>query len=186
MISPGRKKQPQEVRRNLLKAATDIAAERGLEFVTTTEVARRAGVTSGGLFHHFPSKKHLIDELIAGCIDNFERLIEEQLLDDPEVRGRFTRAYLMASYKYNRRHNDNKLLGAIVTALNRDGELGKIWAAWLERQMKKYGREEDPVLGSIIRYAADGLWMEVYASPTRNIKKQRAALERLLEWTKQL
>lgn len=181
-----RKKQPEQVRRSILQAATDIAAEQGLEFVTTTEVARRAGVTSGGLFHHFPSKKHLIEELIAHFIKDFEALIEEQLMEDPDIRGRFTRAYLIASYKYNHRHNDNRLLGAIVTAMNRNDELAEAWADWLDRQMKKYGQEKDPVLASIIRYAADGLWLEVYAGPERNLEKQRAALERLLEWTTRL
>lgn len=181
-----RKKQPEQVRRSILQAATDIASERGLEFVTTTEVARRAGVTSGGFFHHFPSKKHLIIELITSFMKNFEDLIEEQLLNDPEVRGRFTRAYLIASYKYNHKHNDSRLLGAIITVLNRNDELAEMWASWLDRQMKKYGREKDPVLGSIIRYAADGLWMEIYASPDINAEKQQAALNRLMEWTTQL
>ncbi|UQZ89597.1 hypothetical protein C4J81_10420 [Deltaproteobacteria bacterium Smac51] len=181
-----RKKQPELVRQNILQAASDIASEQGLEYVTTPEVAKRAGVTSGAFFHHFPSKKHLIDELLKIFMQDFETSLEEHLVRDPEVRGRFTRAYLRASFNYDHRDGDTRLLGAIITALNRNKELADHWEGWLENQLKKYGREKDPVLGSIIRYAADGLWMEAFCHPTLNLEERQSTLERLLEWTRKL
>ncbi len=186
MVSVPRKKQPEQVRLKLLQATAEIAAERGLEFVTTAEVAKRAGVTSGALFHHFPSKKHLIDEMILNFTKDLEALIEEAVKRDPEPRGRFTRAYLVTSCACDHTSDDCKLLGAITTAMNRDADLAELWVGWMERQMEKYGGEDDPVLAAIIRYAADGLWMESFAVPCANPETRRAAIQKLMEWTRQL
>ncbi len=186
MASLPRRKQPQQVRRNLLNAAAEIASEHGLEFVTTAEVAKRAGVTSGGLFHHFPSKKHLIDEMINAFMKSVETCIEDLIKKDPDPRGRFTRAYLVSSYGYDPRSVDNRLLGAIITAMNRDPELAEPWADWMEKQMEKYDQEKDPILASIVRYAADGLWMEIFAASHVDFEKRQAAFQRLMDWTRQL
>ena len=59
MQSPHRrKKQPEQVRRSLLDCAAQIAVEQGLASVTIQAVAEAAGVTKGGLFHHFASKRN--------------------------------------------------------------------------------------------------------------------------------
>ncbi len=186
MTTVTRKKQPEQVRRNLLRAAADIASEHGLEHVTTAEVARRAGVTSGGLFHHFPSKKHLIDEMVLTCIKHYEKHIEELVGEDPEPRGRFARAYLVSAYTYDPLGGDNKLMGALITAMNRDSGLAELWSDWLKAQIRKYGRESDPVLAAIIRYAADGLWMESFAVPHSSSENRQAAIRTLMEWTLRL
>ena len=185
-MASSRKKQPREVRSRLLKATAEVAAEQGLDAVTIAEVSKRAGVTSGGLFHHFPSKKHLIDELINSCTLLFEKTIEELISRDPEPRGRFARAYLLASNREEALCQASSQMGNVLMAMTRDPEMSARWEAWLETQMKKYGPESDPVLGDIIRYASDGLWMEglVMASPDND--RRQAAIDRLLEMTYKL
>ena len=56
-----RKKQPEVVRRNLLDCAAKLAAEQGVAALSVQAVADAAGVTKGGLFHHFPSKQVLLE-----------------------------------------------------------------------------------------------------------------------------
>ncbi|MGO7697024.1 TetR/AcrR family transcriptional regulator, partial [Rhizobium leguminosarum] len=59
-----RKKQPDVVRQALLDCATKLALEHGLAAVSFQAVASAAGVTKGGLFHHFPYKRLLIGEVV--------------------------------------------------------------------------------------------------------------------------
>jgi AcrR family transcriptional regulator len=46
-----------ERRMAIVGAALDLFATRGLDRTTTAEIARAAGVSSGALFHYFPSKR---------------------------------------------------------------------------------------------------------------------------------
>jgi AcrR family transcriptional regulator len=48
------------MRARLLEATFDCLAETGYARTTTTEVARRAGVSRGAQLHHFPSKVDLV------------------------------------------------------------------------------------------------------------------------------
>ena len=51
----------------ILKAAKELFAQRGFQATTTCEVAKRAGVAEGTIFHHFTSKRaifmHLLEEM---------------------------------------------------------------------------------------------------------------------------
>lgn len=52
-------------RDRLFCAAISVALEQGFAHVTMDAVARRAGISKGGLLYHFPSKTHLIKALLA-------------------------------------------------------------------------------------------------------------------------
>lgn len=186
MASSPRKKQPEQVRLRLLQATAEIAAQSGLEAVTTAEVAKRAGVTSGGLFHHFASKKDLIDELLNSFMDSFEAHLEQLIKQDPDPRGRFCRAYLLGSQSFEHPLYEASLQEPVYMEMSRNAELSKRWLAWLDKQLAKHGPEKDPVLGAIIRYATDGLCVEDYSSIPVNPEDRRAVVDRLVEWTRQL
>jgi AcrR family transcriptional regulator len=53
----------------LLDAALDTLVERGYAATTTTEVARRAGVSRGAQLHHFPSKAELLTAAVGHLLD---------------------------------------------------------------------------------------------------------------------
>ena len=175
-----RKKQPQEVRARLLKATAEVASEQGLESVTIAEVSKRAGVTSGGLFHHFHTKKELIDELISTCMSSFENKIAELAAEYPDPRGRFDRAYLAASNAEECGLFENSQMGNILMAMNRNPDLSRRWLNWTDQQMEKHGPERDPILGEIIRYASDGLWLEQYSMETIDPERRQTVIDRLI------
>ncbi|WP_334141686.1 TetR/AcrR family transcriptional regulator [Rhabdothermincola sp.] len=61
-------------RAKLLDATAECLAELGYARTSTTEVARRAGVSRGAQLHHFPTKA----ELVAAAVDHvLERRVEE-------------------------------------------------------------------------------------------------------------
>lgn len=55
-------------RRQLLAAAADVFAERGLE-ASVADIAKRAGVGKGTVFRHFPSKDDLLAAVVLERID---------------------------------------------------------------------------------------------------------------------
>jgi AcrR family transcriptional regulator len=57
--SPAYRRAPAEKRELLLAAARDLFAQQGFDQTSTAQIARRAGVSEGILFHHFGSKKNL-------------------------------------------------------------------------------------------------------------------------------
>jgi AcrR family transcriptional regulator len=58
----------------LLDATFDAIVELGYQRATTTEIVHRAGVSSGALLHHFPTKADLLSAAVG---DVFERRQEE-------------------------------------------------------------------------------------------------------------
>src|SRR3546814_4580542 len=99
-LSHQRKKQPELVRRSLIDCAARIVAEAGVGGATIQAVADAAGVTKGGLLHHFPSKQILIEALFADLLEQLDAQLDAQLEGeiegDARSYGRFTRASVRA------------------------------------------------------------------------------------------
>lgn len=53
-------------RRMILHAAARLFANQGFHGTSTAQICQAAGISSGNLFHYFPSKRALFAELIAG------------------------------------------------------------------------------------------------------------------------
>src|SRR5664279_3016694 len=80
-----------DLRRVLIDAALQLAKEGGAEAVSVREAARRAGVSPGAPFRHFPSRDALIQAVAEEAQRRFRAEIEQALTaaraDDP--LGRF-------------------------------------------------------------------------------------------------
>jgi AcrR family transcriptional regulator len=55
-------------RRRIIEAATELVVERGYDGMSTADVLERAGVSRGGLYHHFSGK----GELLAAVLETLE------------------------------------------------------------------------------------------------------------------
>lgn len=64
-----------ERRRRVLRAALDLAAEGGYDGVQMREVADRAGVAIGTVYHYFVSKDHLLAESMIEWVAGLEASI---------------------------------------------------------------------------------------------------------------
>jgi AcrR family transcriptional regulator len=182
-----RKKQPQIVRALLLEAAAQLTAKRGLGGITLDLVAKMAGVSKGGLIHHFPSKQALIEGLFHTLVAAFEDAIHGFVEQDPNPRGRFTRGYVQASASPRNEPFDSKLIGACALAMSVDDKLAVSWRNWLDSQLEKHGEATDSVLGQLIRYSADGIWLHHCTDSTDSSRAKRDAVaERLITMTYEL
>ena len=70
-------------RRRVLEAARQLFAERGVQAVTMSDVARAAGVAKGTIFHRFGDRPGLAQALV----DEAERELQEQILRGPPPLG---------------------------------------------------------------------------------------------------
>lgn len=82
MAMPAERPLPQQdrarlTRGRLLDASIEAIVERGVAGASTSEIVRRAGVSQGALFKHFPTKAALLaaaaEHLFAGLVDDFRR-----------------------------------------------------------------------------------------------------------------
>ena len=178
------KKQPHLVRERLLEAAAGLVVEHGLANLTLDAVAREAGVSKGGLLHHYPNKKALISGLNDIVLERFGALIMAFADKDPDPHGRFTRAYLMVSAETER--TTDETLSAIMTlAMSKDAELRRQWQDRINDLARRYGEEEASPRMWIVRHAADGLWLAaISGSPEHSPELHCAIVSRLLEMTR--
>ncbi len=155
------------VRARLLTAAAQETVERGLAAITLEAVARRAGVSKGGLLHHFPSRTALIKALYQEILDGLDRRVKGLSAQDPEPRGRFTRAYLKACLDMALNSQEGRLLAAASLAMSLDDSLSEMWRTWLDGRLESSGENPASVKGRLVRFAADGLWLDTLNGTTR-------------------
>jgi AcrR family transcriptional regulator len=171
-----RKKQPEQVRRALLDCAARIAAEEGASAITIQAVADRAGVTKGGLLHHFDSKQALLAAVFADLLDQLDREIDRSMAEDPNPEGRFTRAYVRACFA-DRPLGAQSLWAALAVSIMSDPPLKALWSRWLDqRQARHHATDGDPAF-TLVRLAADGIWLADVLEKNDGMKRYPQSLE---------
>src|SRR5260221_10287371 len=103
------KEEAMKTRESVLKAATQIIIRLGIGAFTIEAVAQEAGVTKGGVLHHFPSKEALIDSLIDDVTELFNLRLTAELAAEPVGQpGRWLRAYIRTIFSV--RYEDINLI----------------------------------------------------------------------------
>jgi AcrR family transcriptional regulator len=92
----------QKTRETLLQAAFDLFCEQGLAATRTIDVARRAGVSHGAVFLHFPTRDDLVAEVVGGTT----KRIAERIAHLTEREGTTTRDVLQAHLAGIAEHED--------------------------------------------------------------------------------
>jgi AcrR family transcriptional regulator len=75
--------QAAETRSLLVRAARELFGERGYAGASIDEIAERVGVTTGGVYHHFPDKR----ELFRAVYEATERELAEAIMRGIEKRA---------------------------------------------------------------------------------------------------
>lgn len=75
---------PLDVREACVRAARDFIAEHGVERLSLRDISRRLGVSHQAPYKHYPSRDHLLAEVMRRCFRDFaDRLDEREKHDDP-------------------------------------------------------------------------------------------------------
>ena len=79
---------------NLLDAAETVVVRQGIANLTLDAVAAEAGISKGGLLHHFPNKNRLVEALVTRSAERWRACYMGAYERTPEGPGRMTRALL--------------------------------------------------------------------------------------------
>lgn len=75
----------------IIAAARTLFVAKNYADVTTDMIAGAAGVTKGGLYHHFPSKEQLYISMILDDLDRKRRLFEQAVAAQGNCRDRLAK-----------------------------------------------------------------------------------------------
>jgi len=71
-----RQQRGEETRDHILEASEECFAQRGYDATGVAEICKRAGVSKGAFYHHFPSKQAVFRELLAHWLDELDTQME--------------------------------------------------------------------------------------------------------------
>lgn len=169
-----RKKNPELVREALLTSARRLALEQGISAVGVQAVADAAGVTKGGLFHHFESRQVLVNALIADLMGGIDGAIEGFMAADPEPVGRFTRAYVQMTFSDPGHQED---LSSLWMSMIADPHLRADWSVWLAARLERHRDTDAGLPLELVRFTADGYWLgQIVGIPSQNREALRDQL----------
>jgi AcrR family transcriptional regulator len=75
---PVNKKEARRIatRKKILETATHLFARLGYHKTTIQDIAYHIGMTTGAVFHYYDSKTDILDDVVAGLDQSFDRYIE--------------------------------------------------------------------------------------------------------------
>ena len=168
----------EKTRRKLIEAGRDVALEEGAANLTLALVARRAGVSKGGVLYHFQTKAVLLEALLDFLVDEFECQVERVR---EEQKCSWLAAYLRASFPEEQAghvRETNILFQLITVQPELEKRLQNRFHSW-------QGRAEEqslsPVEAHLYRSAIDGLWYNEMFGFNLPPKQLAAVLKRLEE-----
>ncbi|WP_378080530.1 TetR/AcrR family transcriptional regulator [Aeromonas bestiarum] len=180
-----RKKDPVRLYRQLLESAATIAGRDGIAALSLNAVAYEAGVSKGGLLHHFPNKQALIFALFARLLAIMEDAISALMAADKTAYGRFTRAYLhYLSAPELTDTQESRQLMVLSLAMPDEPVLRKCWRDWMLTHLAQGDELDNSHTGTLVRYAADGIWLsELTEGRTMSAEHRQALVETLYNMT---
>ncbi|MFF8320847.1 TetR/AcrR family transcriptional regulator [Streptomyces bobili] len=146
------------MRDEILDAVERLLVKGGVDAVRLDAAAAEAGVSKGGLLHHFPSKLALVQGVVRRLVDRFEAVLPGP--DAPP--GAFTRAWLDASIPVAAPDEDGAGPSAVPVALLAAAGGPAVLDVLQERYRTWQARlDQDglpPGVSSLVRMAVDGWW----------------------------
>lgn len=144
----------------LLAAANKVIVSQGVDALTLDAVASEAGVSKGGLLHHFPTKEALIAAMVQQALDKFVEVLHQELANDPEpdTPGHWVRAYIRAS-ALDDQENYELHFNLLAANFTNPELLQPMRDFWQECHTQMISSGLDPAVATVIRLAMDGLWL---------------------------
>lgn len=186
----GRKKP---VREAILEAAIELVEAKGAGAMTLDAVAAQAGVSKGGLMHHFKSKDALLTALIEQVTDTFERERQESVArlvanvgGEAAHEVEFISAYLDRAFA-GLGVNNQGAMALFAAAVHQPALLQPVRDYFLRRREETLQHSRSPKAALAVMMLADGIWLfDALGIPEFN-GELRVEIGRLAkEWARQI
>lgn len=178
---------PQTLRDALLDAAEKVVVRQGIANLTLDAVAAEAGVSKGGLLHHFPSKDRLVEALVTRAAECWRGCYTEAYERTPPGPGRMARALLdhclsdAACWTEQLRRSSSAVFAALA---QNPSLIEPMRAAYTELHRRIAEDGLPPGIGEAVVAAIDGLWLDwvlgLVPVDQALVVRVRQALERTL------
>lgn len=168
---------PSDARDRALDAALAITTRDGVTALTIDAVAREAGISKGGVLHHFRTKDALVLAMVEKLIVAFEAAAQALSDSDDKPVGRYTRAFYTAVTSPPLAVAGRALLAAV--AMN-PALLEPLRASFNRCYARLESDGIDPVDAHLCALAADAIWMRaIFELPPMPPEIEAAIHERL-------
>lgn len=147
----------EDTRRALLDAAGVCIRARGTS-ATLEHIGKQAGVSKGGLLHHFATKDDLVRALAHDLFDRFRADVAAAVDPNDTAPGSLTRAYIRVSAAYAHDPNTFHDLIPLISHLSTIPEIADLADADARRWHDDLSADGlPPHIAALVTTAADGL-----------------------------
>ncbi|WES67835.1 TetR/AcrR family transcriptional regulator [Superficieibacter sp. HKU1] len=153
-----REKNPAGVRKAIIEHAAQMAINHGVHTVTIQAVADAVPVTKGGVMHHFPTKKALLDALFEDLADHWEAELNRHISAHLSEIGILTRAYIEVSIPDETSATDKNYSFLALVAIGSD-ETRYYLSERFQRLLERHRHTDNFIELATVRYAAEGYWI---------------------------
>lgn len=171
---------PAATRARIMDAAAHVVVQRGMTALTLDSVAASAGVSKGGLLHHFRSKNALLRALVEDRAASLAAAVEREFNSARLEEAGSGRAYLRAVMRLTdseRSHPTLRVLAAVAAA---EPALAACVTA-ARAAFTPAARDAAGDFATMQPYlVADGLWLAQLLSDTGASPALRAAIRTLV------
>lgn len=172
----------------ILDAVMQLILKGGLPSVTLSAVCQHAGISKGGLIHHFPNKDRLVDAFIERSTQQYWELIENAVAPHVTGRGQRAKAYVdlvLAKPEVDPDHCEHECLAVMLAFIQSGGQLPivqRLYARLMQLLMNDgLARSSAEMLVA----TTDGMWFQSIIEPTETfqprITRVRAQLMKFID-----
>ncbi len=79
--------KPSDLKEACIQAAREVIAEQGVESLSMRDVSRKLGVSHQAPYRHFPSRDHLLAEIMRRCFVEFAHYLDGNAVPGIEAAG---------------------------------------------------------------------------------------------------
>jgi AcrR family transcriptional regulator len=161
----------------ILDAAEAVVADVGAAHMTLDAVARKAGISKGGLIYNFPSKDALLQAMIMRLTERFKQATADRLAEIPGDPARMVKAHIISTV--NRDQKTNRTSAALLAAVAHNPRLmGPVQCEHQNYLAEVRKSCRNPECANVMNLAADGLWLLEMLGLSPFPPAQRAAVVR--------
>jgi AcrR family transcriptional regulator len=136
--------------RQILDCAVAVFAAKGYHGASIREIASRAGVSVAGIYHHFPSKQHLLARLMDDTMDALIARTQKATAEASECPVALLSAAVAAHVRYHVEYREHSFVG--------NSELRSLVSPARERVLRKRDRQRAIFEDAVRRGAAEGVF----------------------------